>query len=49
MWDVECRSPLRCELDSAFNHLYGLSREDTANILDTFLIVRCKDEAAHGT
>jgi hypothetical protein len=28
--------------------LYGLTREELAYILDTFPIVRCKDEAAHG-
>ena len=43
------RFQLCCELDAAFLHLYGLSRDDTAYILDTFPIVRRKDEAAHGT
>jgi len=49
VWDEARRFQLRCELDAAFLHLYGLSREDAAYILDTFPIVRRKDEAAHGT
>jgi hypothetical protein len=44
-WDEERRFLLRCELDAAFLHLYGLNRDDTAYILDTFPIVRRKDEA----
>ena len=38
---------LRFELAAAFFHLYGIKRDDTANVLDTFPIVRRKDEAAH--
>jgi hypothetical protein len=49
VWDETRRFQLRCELDAAFLHLYGLSRADAAYILDTFPIVRRKDEAAHGT
>lgn len=48
VWDEARRFQLRCELDAAFLHLYGLSRADAAYILDTFPIVRRKDEAAHG-
>ena len=47
-WDEERRFQLRCELDAAFFHLYGLNRDDTAYILDTFPIVKRKDEARHG-
>lgn len=32
-----------------FFHLYGISREDATNILDTFPIVKRKDEAKYGT
>ena len=46
-WDDERRFLLRCELDALYFHLYGLSREDAAYILDTFPIVRRKDEALH--
>ena len=48
-WDQERRFLLRAELDAAFFHLYGLNRDDTAYILDTFPIVRRKDIAQHGT
>ncbi|HIB67756.1 MAG TPA: hypothetical protein EYO33_22320, partial [Phycisphaerales bacterium] len=48
IWDEERRFQLTCELDAAFFHLYGLNRDDTAYILDTFPIVRRKDEKAHG-
>ena len=47
-WDEERRFLLRCELDAAFFHLYGINREDAAYILDTFPIVRRKDEERHG-
>jgi hypothetical protein len=47
-WDAARRFLLRCELDAAFFHLYGISRDDTAYILDTFPIVRKRDEAQHG-
>src|SRR4051794_5398732 len=47
-WDVERRFLLRAELDAAFFHLYGIARDDVDYILDTFPIVRRKDEKAHG-
>jgi hypothetical protein len=47
-WDESRRFLLRCELDAAFFHLYAINRDDTAYILDTFAVVRKKDEAAHG-
>ena len=47
-WDPERRFLLRCELDAAFFHLYGLERDDVDYIMDTFPIVRRKDEQAHG-
>lgn len=49
VWDEERRFQLRCELDAAYFHLYGLNQADAAYILETFPIVRRKDEAAHGT
>lgn len=48
-WNEERRLQLRCELDAAFFHLYGLNRDDTAYILDTFPIVKRKDEEKFGT
>lgn len=47
-WDEARRFLLCCELDAAYFHLYGIGREDVAYILDTFPIVRRKDEAQHG-
>jgi hypothetical protein len=48
-WDEARRFLLRCELDAAYFHLYGLARDDVAYILDTFPIVKRKDEAKFGT
>jgi phage repressor protein C with HTH and peptisase S24 domain len=47
-WDPERRFLLRCELDAAFFHLYGITAEDADHILDTFPIVKRRDETAHG-
>ena len=44
-WDPQRRELLRAELDAAFFHLYGMSREDAEYILDTFPILRRKDGA----
>ncbi|MFI9415589.1 Eco57I restriction-modification methylase domain-containing protein [Streptomyces werraensis] len=48
-WDETRRQIIRAELDSLFFHLYGVTREDADYILDTFPIVRRKDEAKYGT
>jgi hypothetical protein len=48
MWDDERRAHLRADLDGLYGHLYGLERADLAYILDTFPIVKRKDEAEHG-
>jgi hypothetical protein len=47
-WNSDRRFLLRAELDAAFFHLYGISRDDVDYIMDTFPIVKRKDEAAHG-
>ncbi len=47
-WDSARRFLIRCELDAAFFHLYGINLDDAAYILDTFPVVRKKDEAEHG-
>jgi hypothetical protein len=39
---------LRAGLDGLYVHLYGLTREELAYILDTFPIVRRKDEERYG-
>lgn len=43
-WDEERRFLLRCELDAAYFHLYGIAREDVAYIMDTFRVWREKEE-----
>lgn len=48
-WNEDRRQRIRAELDALFFHLYGISREDADYILDTFPIVRRKDEAKYGT
>ena len=48
-WDAEERRHLRARLDALYFHLYGLSRDDAAYVLDTFPIVRQHDRAATGT
>ena len=47
-WDQEERRHLRARLDALHFHLYGITREDAAYVLDTFPIVRQEDEAAFG-
>jgi hypothetical protein len=48
VWDEERRARLRAELDGLYAHLYGLTRDELAYILDTFPIVRRKDEGKYG-
>jgi len=48
VWDEERRAHLRAELDGLYAHLYGLTREELDYILDTFPIVRRKDEERWG-
>ena len=48
VWDEARRARLRVELDAVYAHLYGLTRDELAYILDTFPIVRRKDEARWG-
>ena len=47
-WDEDRRFLLRCELDAAYFHLYGIQRDDVDYIMETFAIVKRKDEKAHG-
>ncbi|RZB15661.1 SAM-dependent DNA methyltransferase [Streptomyces sp. F001] len=48
-WDSDRRRHIRAELDALFFHLYDIAREDADYILDTFPIVKRKDEAKYGT
>jgi len=47
-WDEERRFHLRCELDAAFLHLYGIRREDMEYVMETFPIVKRHDEKLWG-
>ncbi|MEU1672745.1 DNA methyltransferase [Streptomyces roseifaciens] len=47
-WDEHRRAVIRAELDALFFHLYGITRDDTAYILDTFNVTRDNDIKAHG-
>jgi hypothetical protein len=47
-WDEERRFILRSELDASFFHLYGIASADVDYIMDTFPIVRRRDEERHG-
>ena len=48
VWDEARRFLMRCELDALYFHLYGIERDDVDYIMETFPIVKRKDEAAHG-
>lgn len=47
--DADERSRIRAELDAYFFHLYGLDRDDVDYVMETFPIVKRKDQAQHGT
>ncbi|WP_422755282.1 Eco57I restriction-modification methylase domain-containing protein [Micromonospora sp. WMMD708] len=47
-WDAARRDLVRAELNAAYFHLYGVDRDDVDYIMDTFKVVRQKDEATHG-
>jgi hypothetical protein len=48
-WDDERRGIIRAEVDAVFFHLYGISRDEVDYIMETFPIVKRKDEAKYGT
>jgi len=47
-WDDHWCTDISAELDAAYFHLYGIARDGVDYIMDTFPIVKRKDEAAHG-
>jgi hypothetical protein len=47
-WDEARRIIIRSELDAAYFHLYGIARNDVDHILETFPIVRRRDEQSYG-
>ena len=46
-WDDQRRFAIRCELDAAFFCLYGMSQQEVDRVMDTFPIVRRRDEAQY--
>jgi hypothetical protein len=48
-WNEERRFLMRAELDAAFFHLYDIDRGDVDYIMETFPIVKRKDEQRYGT
>lgn len=47
-WDPTRRFLLRCEVDAIYFHLYRLDREDVDYIMETFPILKRRDEEQHG-
>lgn len=47
-WKGSRRFLLRCELDATYFHLYNIQRDDVDYIMETFSIVKRKDEKAYG-
>lgn len=47
-WRAERRVLLRAELDAAYFHLYGLERTDVDYVMDSFWVVRDRDERRLG-
>ena len=48
VWNEDRRFLLRCELDAIYFQLYEIARDDVDYIMETFPIVRKKDEAKYG-
>jgi N-6 DNA Methylase len=48
-WDEERRFKIRTELDAAFFHLYGIERDDVDYIMETFPVVKRRDEQRYGS
>ncbi|GCE08143.1 Eco57I restriction-modification methylase domain-containing protein [Dictyobacter aurantiacus] len=47
-WDEDRRFLLRCEIDAAYFHLYGIQREDVSYIMDSFRVWKQKEEKEYG-
>jgi hypothetical protein len=48
VWDQTRRELLCAELDAAYFHLYGLDRADVDYVMNTFKVVRQRDERTYG-
>jgi hypothetical protein len=44
VWNSGRRFLLKCELDSAYFHLYGIESNEIEHVMDTFPVVRRRDE-----
>lgn len=47
-WSPQRRFLLRCELDAAMFHSFGFTRNEMCDVLDTFRLIRDRDEKSHG-
>lgn len=47
VFDVARRAHIRAELDAGFFHLYGIEREDVEWIMDSFQVLKTREEKAH--
>jgi len=47
-WNDARRFLLRCELDAAYFHLYGIERADVDYIMDTFRVAKDENEHQYG-
>jgi hypothetical protein len=48
-WDDDRRFAMRAELDAGFFHLYEIDRDDVDYIMETFPVVKKRDEQRYGT
>ncbi|TYB36477.1 N-6 DNA methylase [Micromonospora sp. AP08] len=48
VWDSRRRELIRAELDAAYFQLYGLTRDEVDYVLDTFAVLRQREERVHG-
>lgn len=47
-WDEDRRFLLKCEIDAALFHLYGMGYDDVDYIMETFPIIKRNDERGFG-
>lgn len=47
-WNSERRFVLQCEIDAAFFHVYRLTKDDVAYVMEAFPVVRRSDEKLYG-
>lgn len=47
-YDAERRFLLRCELDAAFFHIYGLHHDEIEHVMDSFPIIKSDEETKFG-